>query len=626
MIQLNPKYTAAYGPKATDKTPFFEYYCSSVDCELHSEAYDTVQNAEDVEIWPQFSIDAIKFLPGETLTDLLLANAQVLARKIISTYQLSDSLLEMTKGLYYVLAQKKISLAGPFFNNLRRKDRGNLASCFILEVEDSRDSIAKALDYCSLISKSGGGIGLYLGLLRSQGASIGTNINAAQSIAIWCKLFDQLVVSFNQLGARPGAMTIALPIWHADIEDFLEIQTEAGDLAYKSFNIQSQVCLCDGFMQAVLDDSPWNVYCPKTLRDNGLDPRQLHIEWARQAEALGIAKKTYSARELWGKIQKLQMTLGRPYLFFQDAANSGSPFTKNFGPIQSANLCVESYSFFKADEYVHTCNLVSVNVGVHTSLEEIQASAETAALFADLSHDMSKIDILEVNKHVKDFRTIGVGIMGLADWLAANSSSYGDTTLIEHTAKAIAMGAYIQSLRAAEFLGPCEASCQLEPSSVMLALEAIDPELKTKRKQFGIRNALMLCTAPNTSTSLTMGACPSFLPPYRTDGWLEDNGDKATQMELRFKPKAYASDIQSTPPEFVLGAALAIQKWTDAGISCEFLLVKGSSNATNKAFSDLKVEAWLQGLKAVYYLRSAEAGKVSFSANKDSCSSGACSN
>jgi ribonucleotide reductase alpha subunit len=100
-----------------------------------------------------------------------------------------------------------------------------------------------------------------------------------------------------------------------------------------------------------------------------------------------------------------------------------------------------------------------------------------------------------------------------------------------------------------------------------------------------------------------MGACPSFLPPYDLNGWVEGNNDIPSQVVLRYQPDSYVMDIKSISPDFVLEAALAIQKWTDAGISAEFLLVKEKPSSDNKAFSDLKLKAWRNNLKAVYYIR-----------------------
>jgi ribonucleotide reductase alpha subunit len=120
-----------------------------------------------------------------------------------------------------------------------------------------------------------------------------------------------------------------------------------------------------------------------------------------------------------------------------------------------------------------------------------------------------------------------------------------------------------------------------------------------------------------------MGACPSFLPPYDLNGWLEGNGDKASMVHLPYEPDRYVMDIKALPPEYVLDAALAIQKWTDAGISAEFLFVKGKATSTNKAVSDLKRRGFKAGLKAMYYCRTVEAptqGKGSSGGNSSSSS------
>lgn len=601
---LNPNYIQGIEPNPISTGEFFKSYSDYIEKGTHETYKSILLEPQEFAIWPQFSLDKIRFLPGETLFDLLIGNAIILS--IASGISVPI--------IYKLLASKKISLASPFFNNIRKKNAANFASCFIVEVDDSIESIMKSLTYCAKISQAGGGTGVSLGLIRGCGSPIRGVPNSSQSISVWVKLFDQICVAVNQLGQRPGAMTVSLPIWHSDIYDFLDVGTETGDLRCKSYNVQPQVVVSDCFMRAVVDNADWHLYSPDDLIRDSIDPRSSQDEWLRQAIALSNHRSTVKARHLWSKIQELQVTVGRPYLFFEDTVDRGSPFAAEFGMIKAGNLCQESYSYFKADQYIHTCSLGSVNVGECADLQEIHDSAYVLARLIDSCLDSNTLDIPEVDNHVTDFRTIGVGIMGLADYLARNNFSYAQVDKIEAVSKAVALGTYKSSLQMAEEFGACEASLLLVPSAVMLALEELEPELKDRRLVYGIRNAMMLCTAPNTSTSITMGACPSFLPPYDLSGWYEDNNDLASKVELKYMPEDYLLDIKTTPPDFILDAALAIQKWTDAGISAEFLLVKGKASSENAAFSLLKIDAWERGLKSFYYIRTSDAPK-------DGCSS-----
>lgn len=278
----------------------------------------------------------------------------------------------------------------------------------------------------------------------------------------------------------------------------------------------------------------------------------------------------------------------------------------------------ESYSYFEVDKYIHCCNLISINLGEHESLDSISASTTIATEMVDLSLNLSTIDIPEAQKHVKDFRTVGIGMMGLADWLAKNQSYYSDLDLIEKTQKVITLSAYRRSIELAQMWGSCEEYKHLNSE----LWEKLDQEPDSKhwvemRNKTGIRNAMLLATAPNTSTSLVMGATASFLPPYETD--FIDESETALRVVTKYAPQLYLTN-QQIPQEFITDATAVMQRWVDAGISMEYLLPEGASWSTNKAFSQNKISAWKQGVKAVYYTRTTEVGDVG------GCSSGACSN
>jgi ribonucleotide reductase alpha subunit len=768
-MTINPKYISAAEvgkvilSKQDEKrdTKFYKKYRKDGLVALHKEIYPLVKPVQEMALWPEFSLRKIKLFPGETLTDLVLANAIVLAHEYdkqekgnLSLSQLYDKAIEY----YNELASKLISLASPFFNNLRKDGKANLSSCFIMEVGDSLKSIMKHVTYCAEISKAGGGAGVYVGKIRAKGAPVNGHKNAASSVMNWIRLFDQVCVSVNQLGQRPGAITVALPIWHADIEEFLDCQTENGDLRAKAYNIQPQVCIPDYFMKELEAGSDTFLFCPYQLEANNIDPSK-NKDWYQEAVNQGLYRSKISARKLWAIIQEREMTVGRPYIFYTDNVQINSPF-KKFGNINSANLCCfsaetllltedgekpiasiagtlsdpaiarvwnginyanapvyrvadeqvlyrvkfsqgqsvdvtedhnffiatqeslrsddtdrydkllqvqtrdlvkgmrlplvympgtgstsaylqksknyvtsikkleglhtvyclteplrnmviangvptgqcESYSYFEAERYIHCCNLVSINLAEHTSFESIGKSTAIATEMADLSLNISFIDIEEAQTHVRDFRTIGVGMMGLADWLAANGEYYSSLDFIEKTQKTISIAAYKKSVELASKWGACIAYNQLE--SELWNLLDSEPGLETTKELraiHGIRNSMLLATAPNTSTSLVMGATASFLPPYSHE-FYDESEDHTLPVVCKYDPNSYLTN-QQIPQEFITDATAVMQRWMDSGISMEYLYPKGASWSTNKRVSDNKIDAWKKRVKAVYYLR-----------------------
>jgi len=159
----------------------------------------------------------------------------------------AETRVQMVKTFYDTLSLRKLSLATPFMSNLRKG--GNVASCFILALEDDLGSIFDNIHNMAKISKNGGGIGVFMGYIRAMGSNVNGYENAAGSVVQWIKIINDTMVAVNQGGKRSGAATVALPIWHNDIQTFLDMQTEHGDLRLKCYDIFPQVTIPDIFMQ-----------------------------------------------------------------------------------------------------------------------------------------------------------------------------------------------------------------------------------------------------------------------------------------------------------------------------------------------------------------------------------------
>ena len=258
--------------------------------------------------------------------------------------------IEFVKNLYDTLSQRKISLATPFMANLRKG--GNTASCFIIAIEDDLDSIFENVKRIARISKNGGGLGIFLGLLRAKGSSIGGVDNAAGSITQWVKIINDTLVAVNQNGKRAGAGTVALPIWHNDIFDFLDMQTEHGDVRLKSYDVFPQITVPSIFMERDKVNGDWTTFCPYEVRIKldidirGLYGKEFNLAYAK-IEAAALAGKlkvtrTYKARDLFKTFMRSQFETGLPYIAFTDTINEVNPnaYHKNSIGITNANLCV----------------------------------------------------------------------------------------------------------------------------------------------------------------------------------------------------------------------------------------------------------------------------------------------
>lgn len=290
----------------------------------------------------------------------------------------AESRIKFVKEVYNALSQRKISLATPFLSNLRKG--GNVASCFILAVEDDIDSIFDNIKRVALISKNGGGLGIFLGYLRAKGSDVNGYTNAAGTVVQWIKILNDTLVAVNQGGKRAGAGTIALPIWHNDILDFLDMQTEHGDPRAKAYDVFPQVCIPDIFMERDKAEGSWVTFCPFEVKNKlGIDVRGLHgadfteaylrIEEAAEDGTLQITRKFDSARVLMKNIMRTQFETGLPYLSFTDTINEYNP-NKGDGYVTVEGSDKKTYTFMMSD-IVKTKNRGEISAGDLNEDDEI---------------------------------------------------------------------------------------------------------------------------------------------------------------------------------------------------------------------------------------------------------------
>jgi ribonucleoside-diphosphate reductase alpha chain len=396
--------------------------------------------------------------------------------------------LEKVLDTYTKIATRKISLATPILLNLR-KPNGNLSSCFITAMDDDLLSIYYVLEQAARISQNGGGVGINISRVRSQNASIQGVKNASGGVIPWVRLINDTAVGVNQLGKRPGAMTISLDIWHRDIENFLETQTENGDLKMKANDIHPQIVIGDEFMKRVESDDYWYMFDPheikskfekdmvllwgddfskfynklvKTIEDEfeksdvslkKLAGREFIEKWESIVTDKNKAKlpalvKRMKAKDLIKHIMKVWIETGRPYISFKDTINRYNP-NKDSGLILGGNLCMESFSntspsIVHKDKFnpetgqivrsitpgdLHTCNLCSVNMAF-TEDEELEDVCATSVRILDNLIDFTTAPIQEGMLHNDKYRTIGVGFMGYADYTVKKGMTYSNSAAL----------------------------------------------------------------------------------------------------------------------------------------------------------------------------------------------------
>lgn len=560
------------------------------------------------------------------------------------------------KDTYEKLADRKISLGTPLLMNLRRPN-GNLSSCFITAMDDTRESIFYVIDQVASISKFGGGVGVNISRVRAKGARIKGIKNSSGGVIPWIRILNDTAVAVNQQGKRKGAVTVSLDMWHLDIEDFLELRTENGDQRMKAYDIFPQIVVPDLFMEKVENNEDWLMVDPHEVRTKyGIELANL---WGKEFEkaynqlyleaSFGKLElyKFYPAKELLKKVMRSQIETGMPYIAFKDTLNKYNP-NKHDGLIVGTNLCTESHSNVRpshieddvlengkvtrraTEGLVHVCNLVSINLANIDSDEELESVCETSVRLLDNAIDFTKVPVLEGQQHNKRYRTIGVGAMGLADKLAKNNVPYIlSAEYVDELFEKIALYNIRASIKLAKTKGTFGAyegsdwskGIILGHDEIWFAKNAKHPtewsQIFTDLKKYGIRNSQIAAIAPNTSSSLIQGCTASVLPIY-SKFFVETHGKGSIPNcppYIREKFWFYQEN-RNINQETVIDVMSRINKWIDTGISIE-LMYNLNRNIRAKDIYDTIMSAWKKDIKTLYYTRTIQ--KDGSSLEKEEC-------
>ena len=585
------------------------------------------------------------------LSDELPQEAYLTCALLLASHEKPEVRLTTARAFYEAIAQRKISLATPILANLRVPN-GSLSSCFIIGMDDNLESIFGEITNAARISKNGGGVGVNVSRIRSTGSWVMGKENASGGVIPWIKLLNDTAIAVNQGGRRAGAVTIGLDVWHLDVPEFLEMQAENGDRRRKAYDVFPQLVIVDEFMRRVENRQQWTLVDPYEVKEKlGIELAEL---WGEQFEAAYrqieaelnhkiTLYKQVDARELFKHIMRSQVETGMPYLAFKDTINRANP-NKHEGYIPGVNLCCESFSNVKPGLEAHCCNLVSLNLA-NLEASEIAEASSLAVRILDNTIDITKPPFADSKTHNDKYRTIGVGCMGLADWLAKRHLTYESLNEISQIFEEVAYWCTSASMELAKERGAYAAFAGSEwskgkllgskPLEEILAI-AQDRErwiqLSNDVRAYGVRNSHITAIAPNTSSSLVQGCTASILPVYSKFFY-----DKWAKGTVPIAPPFiqdcfwFYRENKSLDQKIVVKAVAVMQQWIDTGISMELLfnLNQGvyfpdepERAVKAKDIFETLVMAWKEGCKAVYYVRTVQ--KDDFKESSEGCT--ACAN
>ncbi|HAA3635089.1 TPA_asm: ribonucleoside-diphosphate reductase subunit alpha [Listeria monocytogenes] len=553
--------------------------------------------------------------------------------------------MKLVEEAYWALSNLYMTVATPTLANAG-KVGGQLSSCFIDTVDDSLQGIYDSNTDVARVSKHGGGVGAYLGYVRSTGAAIRGVKGASGGVIPWIKQLNNTAVSVDQLGQRKGAIAVYLDVFHKDIESFLDLRLNNGDQRLRAHDVFTAVCIPDIFMEAVERRGEWYLFDPHEVKakkgwylqdfyDESKGEGTFREKYEELVADETISKKIVKAIDIMKRIMMSQLETGNPFMFYRDEVNRMNP-NKHEGMVYSSNLCTEIMQnmsptkmiqeIISGDQIVITkqagdfvvCNLSSVNLGRAVVAEEgtlertLERLIEVEVRMLDNVIDLNELPVPQATITNQKYRSIGLGTFGWHHLLALKNIAW-DSEEAEKYADELYEQINYLAIRASNKLAQEKGAYKVFKGSDWNTGEYFarrnynSPEWQELAKEVaekGLRNAYLVAVAPNMSTAQIAGSTASIDPIYSAF-YYEEKKD--------YRRPVIAPDLNlSTYPYYEKGAYKVDQfasvrqngrrqRHVDQSLSFNFYVPSGIKASK---LLELHMTAWNEGLKTTYYVRS----------------------
>jgi len=366
-------------------------------------------------------------------------------RIAITALYLADGNKKFAEQIAEEIITGRFQPATPTYLNSGKAQRGELVSCFLLDIQDDLNSIGRAVNSALQLSKKGGGVALNLSNLRSKGDPIKKIENQSSGVVPVMKILEDSFSYANQLGARQGAGAVYLNAHHPDIMDFLDTKRENADEKVRIKTLSLGVVIPDITFELMKNKEDMYLFSPYDVeREYGKQFSYVNIteNYRDMVENPRIRKTKINPREFFQTLAEIQMESGYPYIMFEDAANRANPIE---GKIIMSNLCseilqVQEPSTLNADQTFDvlgkdiSCNLGSLNVKKVLESPDFGKTIETAIRVLTQVSDMSSIsEVPTVKEGNRRSHAIGLGAMNLAGAFGHHEMYYGDEESLDLT-------------------------------------------------------------------------------------------------------------------------------------------------------------------------------------------------
>jgi len=535
--------------------------------------------------------------------------------------------------------------ATPTFLDAGKQKRGQLVSCFLLEVDDSLNSISFNLSTAMYLSKIGGGVALNLSRLRARGETVKGMHNSCKGVVPVLKLLEDGFNYADKMGQRKGAGVAYLNIFHADVEDFLDTKKINADEKSRIQSLSLGLTVPDKFFELAKNNQDYYVFYPHTVYKTFgtyLDEMDMDDMYDKLVAHPDVRKKKLNPREMLNTIAKVQFESGYPYIVYIDTANRQNPL-KRLGRIKMSNLCTEIFqnqvcstiNDYNQDDILGNdvcCVLGSLNIANVMKDKQIEFAVNTGMRALTSVVDSLELDNAPtVSIANRDLRSVGLGAMNLHGYLALNQIRYDseeakdfvntffmavnyysivasmniakerDSKFKGFENSEYANGNYFDKYTTQDFLPKTDRVKQLF-EGIKIPNQSDWDKLKGSVKRYGLFHAYRLAIAPTQSIAYVQNATPSIQPVVDA---IETRtyGNSTTYYPMPYlSPKniLYYNSAYTMDNYKIIDLVSTVQQHIDQGISTVLYV---TNMASTRDIAKLYLYAHKKGLKSLYYTR-----------------------
>jgi ribonucleoside-diphosphate reductase alpha chain len=575
---------------------------------------------------------------------------------LFASYDKSER-LDYVKRFYDATSQFKISLPTPIMSGVRTPSR-QFSSCVLIECGDNLDSINATTSAIVRYVSQRAGIGINAGRIRALGSPIRGGEAQHTGCVPFYKLFQTAVKCCSQGGVRGGAATLFYPLWHLEVESLLVLKNNRGVEDNRVRHMDYGVQLNKTMYTRLIKGQDISLFSPSDvpgLYDAFFEDQDKFEElYTKYEQDKSIRSRQIPATELFSLMMQERASTGRIYIQNVDHCNTHSPFDASVAPIRQSNLCMEIALPTKPLDNINDeageialCTLSAVNLGKVENVSDIEEPAELIVRALDALLDYQDYPVKAAENGSMRRRTLGVGVINYAYYLAKNGVRYSDGSalgLTHQTFEALQYYLLKASNKLAKEQGACPAFNETTYSQGILPIDTYKKDLdkicqeplhldwetlRTEITTHGLRNSTLTALMPSETSSQIANATNGIEPPRglvsikaSKDGIL-----KQVVPEIEKLRGQYELLWQMPNNDGYLKLVAIMQKFVDQSISANTNYdpshFEGGRVPMKVLLKDL-LTAYKLGVKTLYYHNTRDGANDAQADMEDDCAGGAC--